>query len=89
MLIWTSVVLGETELPEFVLEKIEALARSAESPIISSNVAARPWELLCMAGHFYRSPRATEVPNRSSESGKQIQARSNTHSHITLAKREM
>jgi hypothetical protein len=62
MLIWTSVVLDETELPEFVVEKIEALARSAELPIISSSVACETFGTCVWLAIFTRS----RASNRSS-----------------------
>jgi hypothetical protein len=88
----TFVVLGdEAASPEFVLETIEGLAGSAESPIISSGVACYldPESYCVWLAIFTIAGEVQKFLTTVVKSLEQIQTRSNTHSHITLAKVRM
>ena len=78
----------ETDLPEFVLKKLEAPARGADRRSSPLALLARPWELLRVAGLTVDCELEKSGP-AGVQSGKQIQARSNTHGHLALERCEM
>ena len=89
VLIWSFRCLDETELREFVLKKFK---RQRVVPIVDhllKHFLRRPWDHSAWLAVLTVAREQQKFQTAGVQSGKQIQSRSNAHSHITLARCEM
>jgi hypothetical protein len=89
VLIWSFRCLDETELREFVLKKFK---RQRVVPIVDhllKHFLRRPWDHSAWLAVLTVAGEQQKFQTAGVQSGKQIQSRSNAHSHITPARCEM
>jgi hypothetical protein len=84
-----SCCLDETEFREFVLKKFKRRRLGPIADHLFKHFLRRPWDHSAWLAVLTVAREQQKFQAAGVQSGKQIQSRSNAHSHITLARCEM